>query len=108
MLIDPFEREGTRYKFGDHFTGENRLIASVTRPNALFLSTSAQHNHKQTEGLFSWFRSIQLINVKDRGPGRASMEEGSLSERWLQQTFLQPGAGVPQEERERRGNSDNK
>ena len=56
-----FEREGA-YKFGESLSGENKLIAEVTRPNALFLSVAAQHNHPQLKQLFSWFQSIRVVN----------------------------------------------
>ena len=50
-------------KFGENLKGENKLIQDVTRPNALFLSAAAQHNHPQLEPIFSWFRSLQPINI---------------------------------------------
>jgi hypothetical protein len=53
-----FEREGQHFKFGEHLRGENRLIEEVTRPNALFLSTAAQHRHEQLGPVYRWFRSI--------------------------------------------------
>ena len=33
--------------FGSQLRGENRAIASLTRPNSLFLSAAAQNNHAQ-------------------------------------------------------------
>ena len=58
-----FERDNNTYKFGDNLKGENKLIADVTRPNALFLSAAAQHNHPQLQPIFSWFRAIRVINL---------------------------------------------
>ena len=62
-----FERDNSTYKFGNNLKGENKLIESVTRPNALFLSAAAQHNHPQLEPIFSWFQAIHPINLL---PGR--------------------------------------
>jgi uncharacterized protein len=58
-----FERDNDRFKFGENLKGENKLIQDVTRPNALFLSAAVQHKHPQVERIFSWFRSLQSIDV---------------------------------------------
>jgi uncharacterized protein len=58
-----FEREDSRFKFGENFKGENKLIEEITRPNALFLSAAVQHNRPQLQTIFSWFRSLQPINL---------------------------------------------
>jgi uncharacterized protein len=64
-----FEREGERFKFGEHLHGENRLIEEVTRPNALFLSVAAQHRHDQLGPIYRWFDSIGRpygdVSIKD-------------------------------------------
>jgi predicted ATPase len=65
-----FEREDNAYKFGDNLKGENRLIQDVTRPNALFLSAAAQHNHPQLQAVYSWFRGIRVINLPVLSFGR--------------------------------------
>ncbi len=57
-----FERDGSTYKFGENLKGENRLIEGVTRPNALFLSAAVQHGHSQLRPVYSWLRSLRLIN----------------------------------------------
>ncbi len=62
-----FEREGDRFKFGEHMQGPNDAVEEVTRPNALFLSAAAQHGHKQLRPLYSWFRGILPVNVPGRG-----------------------------------------
>src|SRR5262249_54964670 len=54
-----YERDNNSYKFGDNLRGENKLIETVTRPNALFLSSAAQHGHPQLKDLFTWFREIR-------------------------------------------------
>ena len=58
-----FERDSNAFKFGDHLTGENRLIEDVTRPNALFLSAAVQHRHTQLLPIFSWFGSLEPIKL---------------------------------------------
>ncbi len=58
-----FERDNNTYKFGENLRGENRLIADVTRPNALFLSAAAQHNHPQLQPIYSWFGAIRVVNL---------------------------------------------
>jgi uncharacterized protein len=57
-----FERDGSTFKFGENLKGENKLIEGVTRPNALFLSAAAQHNHPQLQPLFLWLPSLRTIN----------------------------------------------
>jgi AAA15 family ATPase/GTPase len=69
-----FERDNNSFKFGENLKGENKLIADVTRPNALFLSAAAQHNHPQLQPIYSWFRAIRNINLPvDRRPFRRSL-----------------------------------
>jgi hypothetical protein len=58
-----FERDNDTYKFGESLKGENQLIRDVTRANALFLSTAAQHNHPHLEPIFSWFGWLAPINM---------------------------------------------
>ena len=57
------ERDGDKFSFSAHLKGENKLIESVTRPNALFLSAAAQHQHPQLMRIAGWFNAIQSINV---------------------------------------------
>lgn len=66
-----FTREDGAFKFGDGLKGENRLIEAVTRQNALFLSSAAQHNHEQLTSVYSWFRRLRAVNVRRRGSGAA-------------------------------------
>jgi AAA15 family ATPase/GTPase len=58
-----FKREGGAFSFSPNLKGENKLIESVTRPNALFLSAAAQHRHQQLAPISSWFDRIQIINL---------------------------------------------
>ncbi len=61
-----FEREGDRFKFGEHMKGPNDAVEEVTRPNALFLSAAAQHGHSQLRSLYAWFGVIIPVNVLGR------------------------------------------
>lgn len=63
-----YERDGDTFKFGEHLRGENRLIEEVTRPNALFLSVAVQHKHSQLSPVYSWFRSAETMNLRQRRP----------------------------------------
>jgi len=58
-----FERDDG-FKFGEKLKGENRLVAEVTRANALLLSVAAQHGHKQLGEVYKWFAEATLQNVK--------------------------------------------
>ena len=54
MLFDRKTKNGeTQVDFGSRLRGENRAIASLTRPNSLFLSAAAQNNHPQL-GAIHW------------------------------------------------------
>lgn len=59
-----FEREGSDFVFGGNLRGENRVVEQVTRPNALFISTAAQHQHEQLLPLYAWFRGLRTIRVE--------------------------------------------
>ena len=54
-----FERDGNEFRFGRTLRGPNKIIANLTRPNSLFLSTAAQNDHKQLSSVFGYFRSIK-------------------------------------------------
>ena len=62
-----FEREGDKFKFGEHLNGPNDAVKEVTRSNALFLSAAAQHAHAQLMPLYVWFRRIHTVNVNRGG-----------------------------------------
>ena len=84
-----FERDGQQFKFGDNLKGENRLIESVIRPNALFLSAAAQHNHPQLTSIFTWFRSIDIVNL---GTGTLTHPRFHLPSRFVLARLLEEDA----------------
>jgi len=61
-----FEREGDRFKFGEHMKGPNDAVREVTRPNALFVSAAAQLGHKQLTPIYAWFLGIITVNTARR------------------------------------------
>ena len=69
-----FERTGDEFRFGRRLKGQNRIIASLTRPNSLFVSAAAQNGHEQLSKVFSYFRSI-------RGDQNIAASEEEVSER---------------------------
>jgi len=113
-----FERDTSAqetYYFGKHFPGRNRVIADLTRPDALFLSTAITNNHPHVEPLSQWFRT-QLVGASPEDQDVRIGSTASLSksrERWEQVTSLMRfadlgitttrvrDAEVPQGERDR-------
>ena len=56
MLFDRKTKNGeTQVDCGSRLRGENRAIASLTRPNSLFLSAAAQNNHPQLGAIHRQF-----------------------------------------------------
>ena len=53
-----FERNGDEFHFGRTLKGRNGAIATMTRPNSLYLSTAAQHRHEQISRIYAYFQSI--------------------------------------------------
>ena len=84
-----FERTGDEFHFGRGLRGQNRVIASLTRPNSLFVSAAAQNDHEQLTKVFSYFRSI-LRRPEHRRPW-----EGCFSATARGNTG-HPGARFPQ------------
>ncbi|GAB5549368.1 MAG: ATP-binding protein [Sandaracinaceae bacterium] len=81
-----FERDGDRFKFGEHLKGENRVVEQVTRPNALFLSAAAQHGHPQLTHLHRWFLSMHIRGFSRSGRG-VRFESHFFPMRWLENTL---------------------
>ena len=86
-----YERDNDAYKFGENLKGENKLVEEVTRPNALFLSSAAQHKHAQLRPIFSWFQSLRWLRTSPTG--NLSIDGGNPSEfelARLRETIRQP------------------
>jgi len=85
-----FEREGNRFKFGDHLNGPNDVVREVTRSNALFLSAAAQHGHGQLTPLYSWFQRMFFVNIPLKGHGRSFRYGRILTKKLLSLNDDQP------------------
>jgi predicted ATPase len=83
-----FERDGDKFKFRERFKGENKLIEEVTRPNALFLSAAVQHRHEQLRPLYTWFRSLEPINLNRRASAPRQIISEMTVARLLESTNL--------------------
>ncbi|MFI7076419.1 ATP/GTP-binding protein [Micromonospora sp. NPDC049903] len=55
------ERQGGSLHFGNNLAGPRELIADTVRPNSLFLSAAATHNHPQLSRIYRWFSSRRMI-----------------------------------------------
>ncbi len=69
-----FEREGDEFSFGRSLRGPNKIIASLTRPNSLFLSAAAQNDHEQLSKVYGYFGSIEGFR-EIAVPGAMASEE---------------------------------
>ena len=67
------EDEDVQVSFSGQLHGENRAIASLTRPNSLFLSAAAQNNHPQLARIHRQF-------VEQWQPVRGEIDEPKLAE----------------------------
>ena len=55
-----------KWHFGRQLKGEKSRLVPLTRPNALFLSVSAQFNHEQLKPIYDWFvNKLQVMNLGD-------------------------------------------
>lgn len=70
-----FERDRQEIKFGDMLRGENRVLAELTRPNALLLSTAAQVQHAQLQPIHRWIAAIQAEGVEPTPAGRFELTD---------------------------------
>ncbi len=75
-----FERDGMSFKFGDHLSGENRMIAEVTRENALYLTTVLQFKHEQLRPVYDWFQSMSFVNPSKEVFGERPLAEWIVSQ----------------------------
>src|SRR5579862_988971 len=59
-------RAGKPMVFSDKLTGENRVIAQLTRSNSLFLSAAAQNNHEMLVPVHTWLSNTAAFVFGDR------------------------------------------
>lgn len=53
-----FSRGGGEFKFGRKLRGPNKIIAELTRPNSLFLSSATQNDHDELTPIYRFFSDI--------------------------------------------------
>lgn len=84
------------YYFGKNFPGRNRVIADLTRRDALFLSTAIANNHQHVEPLSQWFRT-QLVGASPEDQDSRislTMTLARRKEPWQQVTSLMRSADL--------------
>lgn len=60
--LEVFTRDGQKFNLKDHFRSEDPLVKNDRiRPNALFLSVSAQFNGKIATQIMEWFSHFNII-----------------------------------------------
>lgn len=93
-----FERDRQVMRFGDKLKGENRVVEQVTRPNALFLSASAQLQHAQLRPVYQWITAIHAESLSglQHQPPRADLARLGLLEESHQLTRLEGGDSAAQ------------
>ena len=72
-----FERQGDT--FGRELRGRNSVIAELTKPNTLYLSSAAQNRHQNLSKVFDYFRSLQSfmsISVPSEQAAAAFVQDG--------------------------------
>ncbi|WP_149895988.1 AAA family ATPase [Agrobacterium rosae] len=55
-----FEREGNTFRFGRKLRGRNQIIAELTRPNSLFLSSATQNDHDDLTPVYRFFSDLRF------------------------------------------------
>ena len=96
MLFDRRTTNGeTRVDFGTRLRGENRAIASLTRPNSLFLSAAAQNNHSQLGAIHRQFADHwQPLRGEARQSTIARLLDGFADQHAFMELMRQADLGV--------------
>jgi AAA15 family ATPase/GTPase len=58
-----FERDGSNIVFGTHFKGPKKILATLMRPNSLFLSVVAQHDLEYFRDVIGFFESFEYMGT---------------------------------------------
>lgn len=85
-----FSRGEDGFSFGRHLKGQNRVIESLTRSNALFVSTAAQNAHPYLTKVYNYFKDkIKFLGCSSDHDDveRTLPESGELDSRIIH--FLQ-------------------
>ena len=82
---------------GSHLTGENGVIASLTRRNSLFLSAAAQNNHPQLAAVHRWFAdewTCLMAGSRLPEPAVAAKNGAQPYRDWLDRLLRQAEVGL--------------
>ena len=96
MVFDRHTANGeTRVAFGSRLRGENRAVASLTRPNSLYLSAAAQNNHPQLGAIHRQFaEQWQLLRGEPREFEIAKSLDGFAHQDAFMELMRQADLGV--------------
>ncbi len=68
------------FHFGSKLSGHNQRIAEFVRPDSLFLSAAAQHNHAQLTPLYRYFKEAVVVDMDiDKRANRSRFESDATS-----------------------------
>ncbi len=85
------------FQFGKDLRGRNKLIADLTRPDALFLSSAAKNNHKQLEAIFQFFVSGLVFRDPESLPNEtpiARYMEDAITRKHAQEFLALADTGI--------------
>lgn len=75
----------TPFHFGGSLRGHNKTISDFVRPDSLFLSAAAQHNHEQLSVVYRYFKKRVSIDTEISGRvNRSRFESDVVSEQYRQ------------------------
>jgi energy-coupling factor transporter ATP-binding protein EcfA2 len=86
-----FERDDKKFRFGRTLAGSNNVIASLVRPNSLFLSVAAANSHQLLTEVFRWVDQLgSTMDLSQNVIGRVSaamavdsVGKGFPFDRWI-------------------------
>jgi uncharacterized protein len=84
------ETQDYDYYFGPFLKGEKNKLASLTRPNALFLSVAARFNHERLSQVYRWFSSqVKIIDSETRLSLENAVSELMFNDNKLRQQLIE-------------------
>lgn len=77
-----FERNPDGWSFGRELKGQNKVIASLTRSNSLFVSAGAQNGHEELSAVFKYFENIEFeLNAAPIAPVVSRIYSDGINDR---------------------------
>lgn len=93
-----FERDvqqPSEFRFGKHFTGPNKAIERLTRPNSLFLSAASQNNHPLSQQVVAAFLGIDFEGrFKFEGTTKRMCAADTGFRQWLERELQAADLGI--------------